>query len=131
MIGFRNKGFDDRLSTAASARKAMLERVRAKPGADDPAVAERKAARQAVSTAREARLAEREAAKIAQHIRETAEREAQQTAEQEQRLAQEANEAVERAESAERQVALEAEQKAARDARYMRALSWAGKEACT
>ena len=82
MSGFRDKGFSDRLSTAENARKAMLERVRAKPGADDPAVAERRAARQAVSTAREARLAEREAAKRAQSGRAT-----------EQRLAQEANEA--------------------------------------
>jgi hypothetical protein len=63
MSGFRDKGFSDRLSTAENARKAMLERVRAKPGADDPAVAERRAARQAVSTAREARLAERERAR--------------------------------------------------------------------
>ena len=36
MSGFRDKGFSDRLSTAANARKAMLERVRDKPGADDP-----------------------------------------------------------------------------------------------
>jgi hypothetical protein len=74
---------------------------------------------------------ERRATRIAEQAHEAAEREAQQAAEHEQRLAQEANEALERAESAERQVALEAEQKAARDARYMRALSWAGKEACT
>jgi cell division septum initiation protein DivIVA len=87
MSGFRDKGFGDRLSTAQNARKAMLERVRAKSGADDPAVAERRAARQAVSTAREVRLAEREAA----------EREVRQAAEHEQRLVQEANEAVESA----------------------------------
>ena len=72
MSGFRDKGFGDRLSTAENARKAMLERVRAKPGADDPAVAERRAARQAISTAREARLAEREAAKIAEQARKAA-----------------------------------------------------------
>ena len=117
MSGFRDKGFGDRLSTAANARKAMLERVRAKPGADDPAVAERREP-QGVSAARETRLADREAARIAEQARETAEREARQVAEHEQRLAQEANEAVERAESAQRQVALEAEQKAVRDARY-------------
>ncbi|GEO17997.1 hypothetical protein MAE02_56930 [Microvirga aerophila] len=76
MSGFRDKGFGDRLSTAECARKAMLERVRAEPGVDDPAVAERRAARQAVSTARETRLAGREAAKIAEQARETAEREA-------------------------------------------------------
>src|SRR3954466_16294285 len=101
MSGFRDKGFSDRLSTAQNARKAMLERVRPKPGADDPAVAERRAARQAVSTAREARLADGEAAKIAKQAREAAHREARQATEQEQRLAQEANEVVERAERAE------------------------------
>ncbi len=31
MSGFRDKGFGDRLSTAANARVTMLERVRAKP----------------------------------------------------------------------------------------------------
>ena len=94
MSGFRDRGFGDRLSTAANARKAMLERVQAKSGADDPAVAERKAARQAVSTARAARLAERRATRIAEQAHEAAEREAQQAAEHEQRLAQEANEAL-------------------------------------
>ena len=92
-MAFRDKGFGDRLSTAENARKAMLERVRAKPGADDPAVAERRAARQAISTAREARLAEREAAKIAEQARKAADKEARQVAEHEQRVAQEANEA--------------------------------------
>jgi hypothetical protein len=76
----------------------MLERVRAKPGANDPAVAERRAAQQAVTAARETRLAEREAAKIAEQACEAAEREARQTAEKEQRLAQEATEALERTE---------------------------------
>jgi hypothetical protein len=36
MSGFRGKGFGDRLSTAEKARKAMLERVRAKPAHLDP-----------------------------------------------------------------------------------------------
>ncbi len=98
MSGSRDKGFGDRMSTAENVRKAMLERIRAKQGADDPAVAERKAARQAVSTARKVRLAEREAARIAEQARVTAELEARQAAEHEQRLAQEANEVVERAE---------------------------------
>ncbi|MBF9233557.1 DUF6481 family protein [Microvirga alba] len=118
MSGFRDIGFGDRLSTAENARKAMLERVRAKPGPDDPAMAERRAARQAVSTAREARLAEREANKIADQAREAAEQQAREAAEHEQRLAQEANEATAKVEAVERQVTLEAEQKAARDARY-------------
>jgi hypothetical protein len=76
MSDFRDKGFSERLSTATNARNAMLERVRAKPGADDPAVAERRAARQAVSAARETQLAERKVAKITEQARETAERDA-------------------------------------------------------
>ncbi|MBO1908920.1 hypothetical protein J4G37_29105 [Microvirga sp. 3-52] len=117
-----DKGFGDRLSTATSARKAMQQRFQAKAGADDSAFAERKAARHAISVAREVRLAERETAKAAEAVREAEER-AHDAAEQEAReiterglqLEREAREAVE---TAERQVALEVEQKAARDARY-------------
>jgi len=68
MSGFRDKGFGDRLSTANSARKAMQQRFQAKAGADDPALAERKAARQATSAAREVRRAERETAKAAEAV---------------------------------------------------------------
>ncbi|MFC4172056.1 DUF6481 family protein [Microvirga sp. GCM10011540] len=115
MSGFRDKGFGDRLSTAESARKAMQQRFQSKAAMDDPALAERKAARQAVSAAREVRLAEREAAKLADKAREAAEREARETAERNLRLEEQARETLEREE---RQVALEIEQKAARDARY-------------
>ena len=67
MTAYKDKDFGERLSTAAAARRAMLERFRARPGPDDPAVAERRAARQAVSVAREARVAEREAARDARY----------------------------------------------------------------
>jgi len=90
---YKEKGFGERLSAAADARRAALERFRARPGPDDPAVVARRAARQAVSEAREARAAEREAAREAEAARRTAER-------------------------ADRDAALEAERKAARDARY-------------
>ncbi len=66
MSAYKDKGFNERLSTAADARRAMLERARAKPGPDDPAVAERRAARQAISAAREARALERKAAREAE-----------------------------------------------------------------
>lgn len=107
MSSFKNPGFADRLGAAANAKKALLEKFREQPGADDPAVAERQAARQAAAIAREARAAERKAA-----------REAQKAAEIAEQAAREANEAREAAERAEREVALEAERKAARDARY-------------
>jgi Family of unknown function (DUF6481) len=44
--------FNERLSTAAKARQVSLEKFRARPRADDPAVVERQAARLATSQAR-------------------------------------------------------------------------------
>jgi hypothetical protein len=38
-----DKGFRERLNTAAAAKKAALEKFRARAGADDPAVMERQA----------------------------------------------------------------------------------------
>ena len=103
MTAYKDKDFGERLSAAAAARKATLERFRAKPGPDDPAVAERRAARQALVVAREARVAEREAARKAEAAREAA---------------REAEAARQAAEQTDRDAALEAERKAARDARY-------------
>ncbi len=54
MSAYKNDNFNDRLATAANARKAALEKFRARPGPDDPAVLERQAARKAVAVAREA-----------------------------------------------------------------------------
>ena len=51
--------FGDRLTSAANARKAALEKFRAQPGPDDPAVQERMAAQKAIADARAARMAER------------------------------------------------------------------------
>ena len=114
--------FGGRKDAAANAKKTLLEKFRAKPAADDPAVLERQAARRAVSEARAARNAERKAAKLAAEAAEKAAREAAEKAEQE-RVAREtaekaANEAASLAARAAAQVKLLAEQKAARDARY-------------
>ena len=38
MKGYKEKTFGDRISAAATARQAALERFRARPAADDPAV---------------------------------------------------------------------------------------------
>jgi hypothetical protein len=111
MSGFKDKGFGDRLGTAASAKKAALDKFRARPAADDPAVIERREERQAISAAREVRLAERAAAQLAEEARKVAD----QAAAEEERVAREEREAIEKAE---REITLEAEQKAARDARY-------------
>jgi|ERR1700730_683368 hypothetical protein len=54
----KNTGFADRLSAAADAKKAQLERAaRARSAAESPAAVERRAAREAVRVARDARIA--------------------------------------------------------------------------
>jgi hypothetical protein len=55
MNAYKNDDFNDRLATAANARKTTLEKFRARPGPDDPAVLERQAARDARYAARKAR----------------------------------------------------------------------------
>jgi Family of unknown function (DUF6481) len=110
----KNTGLNDRLATAAAAKKAMLERFKAQPGPEHPVTQARQAALKAVSDARNVRSAERTAAKEAEVARQVLERAtmaADQAAREaeEQRLADEASA---------RAVALEAERKAARDARY-------------
>jgi hypothetical protein len=98
MSKFKGTGFEDRLSTAANAKKAELEKFRAKSGPTDPAFVERQTARHAIDVARDARIAD---------ARETA---------------QKATRDAEVTEQAARDVglgaALQAERKAARDARY-------------
>jgi hypothetical protein len=103
--------FNERLSTAAKAKQALLEKFRARPKADDPAAAECNAARLAVSLARDARIAERKAAREAEAVRAQAEaiRQAAEDA---------ARKAAAEAEQAAQELAVEAERKAARDARY-------------
>jgi len=99
--------FDDRLSSAAAARQASLERYRARPSADDPAWIEHQAALQAIVDARNARVAERRAAKEAEAARVAADLAARRTQEQ-----------IAAAEAKARAAAQEAERKLARDARY-------------
>lgn len=111
MRGVKEKGFGERLSTAADAKKAALDRFRTRPPADDPAVLERQASRQAVALAREARAAERTAARLEKEARDAEEKRAREAAEAEQRDR-------EITERIEREAALDLERKVARDARY-------------
>jgi Family of unknown function (DUF6481) len=111
MKGYKEKSFTDRLNSAAKARDESLRFYRAQPGADDPGVIARKAARQALETARNARIAERNAAKLAAQALVAAEAARLKT----EREAQAVVDAVQRAE---RDAALAVAQKAARDARY-------------
>lgn len=111
---FKNPDFADRLSSAAHAKMALLEKFRTQPGVNDPAFAEREAIRRATRIARDARAADRKAVREAQE----AVRQAAQAALDAELAARQALEMHEAAEQAAREVALDAERKAARDARY-------------
>lgn len=103
--------FSDRQDAAASAKQALLERFKARPSPDDPAVVAQREARRLAAEAREVRAAERKAAKIEAQKRELEERIAREAAELKAAEEREAAEAAEK-------IRLAAEQKAARDARY-------------
>jgi len=107
MSGFKEPSFADRQKAAQQARQDILNKFKSQPGPDDPAVAQRRAER-------EAQAAERAKAKLA---REAAKAE-QQRLEEEAAAAAAAQLAREKEEAAAREAALEAERKAARDARY-------------
>ena len=111
MKGYKEKTFSDRLSAATTARQAALERFRARPPADDPAVIRRRQERMAIAAAREAREVERRALKEVEAAA-RAEQEAKERAEREVRERREAIEKVIR------DAAEAADRKAARDARY-------------
>jgi hypothetical protein len=113
MSGFKDK-LEDRRQTAAAARKAMQERFATRPGPDDPAIAVKRAERQAIGAAREIRrVAQEEKREKERHL--LAEQAAQELAEQQRRREQDARDDATRAE---REATLKLEQKAARDARY-------------
>ena len=127
MSAYKHQTAGDRIAAATNARKAALEKFRAKPPPDDPAVIERHAAQRAIVEAREARAAERKALREAEAARVAAEQAAivaekeRQQAEQAAYLARKANDAAQvQADHKARALALAAEQKAARDARYAR-----------
>ncbi len=122
---YKEQTFSDRRGAAIDAKKALLEKFKAKPAADDPAVLARQAERKAILEAREIRNAEKERLKqerLAREAIEKAEREAREA--EERRVAAElaAEEAARReAEELERlasELAEDAAKKAKRDARY-------------
>ena len=108
---FKETSVADRLNTAAAAKRAMLEKFKARVKLDDPVVQARIAERAAVARAREERIAERTAQKEAERIARAAEAKRL----EEERIA--AEKEARRIEG-EQALALLAEQKAARDARY-------------
>jgi hypothetical protein len=109
--GYKDDDLAGRLNKAASARLAILEKFRAKPGADDPGELQRRAARQEIAEARDLRTATRNASRAAEDARKLAESSAREVAEQAQRIAQEQQDAA-------KSELQKAKQKAKRDARY-------------
>jgi Family of unknown function (DUF6481) len=107
MSGFKEPSFADRQKAAQQARQNILNKFRSQPALDDPAVAQRRAEREAQAAERAKAKLAREAAKAEQKLRE---------AEAAARAAAQLKR--EKEEAAARELALEAERKAARDARY-------------
>ncbi len=106
-MGYKNDDFAERLSSAAKAKTAVLQKFLQKPGPDDPAFLERQAQQKALLEARDKRAAERKRARDLEAARKVAEQQAR-----------EAEEMARKAAQIERDLALAAERKAARDARY-------------
>src|SRR3954452_5958540 len=100
MSGFKEVSFADRQKAAQQAKQNILNKFRAQPGADDPAVKQRQAER-------EAQAAARAKAKLAREAETSAKK-----ADKE-RLAQEGSAAAarEKEEAAPREIALEPERK--------------------
>jgi Family of unknown function (DUF6481) len=106
-MGFKEPSFADRQSAAQNARKSILEKFKAKPAADDPAVLKRQAERVALAEDRAKAQKLREAAKVEKKAREA------------ELAAQAAAEALrQQAEKKAAEEELKIQQKAARDARY-------------
>jgi len=122
---YREKDIFERRSAASEAKKALLERFKARPDPNDPEVLARRAERQAILEAREQRAREKERLRKEREAVEAAER-ARREAEaaerrriEEERLAVEAKQREqEEIERIAAELALEAERKAKRDARY-------------
>ena len=108
MGGFKQPDLIERQEAAAKAKKAALEKFRAK--AADPALADRLTARTASAADRKALKSVREIEKAEKKVRD-----AERAQQAERDAAMQAERA--KAESAQRKLALQAEQKTARDAR--------------
>ena len=109
MKAFRDPTFSDRLVNSSAAKKAALERFRAK--AEDPSVAAQRAARVALAAERELRAAERAETRRVELERQAAETAARELAERAEREARHIRETDEL-------IALEAQRKIDRDQRY-------------
>ena len=116
MSGYKDPDFQQRQSSAAMAKKAMVEKYRA--ATEDPKVTERVAQRAALSEARRERMAKRETEKKAREAELAAQAARQAEAAREAEREAEWLKAVMEADRAEQEYLLSVQQKAARDARY-------------
>ena len=107
----RGNSFAERQQAAAEAKKRLLQKFEAAPKPDDPEVLAKRAEREALAAAREARRAETERVRKEAAEHRQAEHAAAKAAEAEARQAAELEEAT-------RTAALEEERKAERDRRY-------------
>ena len=113
-MALKGSTFKDRREAAADAKKALVERFKARPPADDPAVLARAAERRAIQEARELRQADRARLRAEEEAAKAREDEARKAAEEQAAL----EAAAKAAEQAARDEAIRAERKAARDAKY-------------
>jgi hypothetical protein len=114
MRTLKGTDFNDRTKNSDEAKKALLERFKARPAADDPEVLARQEERRRIIEAREIREAERRRLKEEEKARQEAER-LRLIAEEEARQAELAAEAAEAAERAKQELI---EAKLERDRRY-------------
>ena len=114
MPGFKDDDIAERREGSARAKKAMLERFRARQAASQPASTERHAERLAVFEAREGR----KVAKQAKNERQAVERQAREQEAAQLAKAQEETKAAEKRRKADQAVKSAVDQKAACDARY-------------
>lgn len=125
MAIYRDQTFAERRDTANAAKKALLNKFKSKPAADDPAVLAKQAERKAILEARAVREAEKARLKQERLAREAEERarlaaeaEAARIKAEEEAAEQARLKAIEEEEKLSAALALEAAQKAKRDARY-------------
>jgi len=109
MKAFKDPNFNDRLATSEAAKSAALARFRAR--AEDPAVAEQRAARALAAAERQRLAAERAEARRVEQEQKAAQAAAEELAARTEHEARQAREIDE-------QIELEAQRKKDRDARY-------------
>ena len=114
----KEPGFAERLQTAAKAKQAQLERIRAAAPANDARSAERQAAWVETARARQIRVAERASANRIIAERRDAERAAEKARQACAVTQENARQDAERVAQAEADAALKRDQKAARDSKY-------------